>query len=676
MYILEIDTLVPQFLRPSLVILFYVVLQRPTDLVKMADPLSIAGSIAGLVAIADAVFTRILRYTKAFQKAEKDMKDLGNAVRELSGLLHGLQLVFAELENDTEREIRRLHHIHACRMTLMMMQKKLDSHDLHSDSKTKIELAVRKLKWPFAQAEVRELLSEIEQHKTTINLSLSGDTLAAALKALTRQNIMATDIREIKEANEARLAAETRIKIDEKRKKVLKYFERVDPKITHRTNLKIHHPLTGLWLTESEAFDVWMHTQNAKLWLSGISGAGKSILTACVIEEAIKESSPDHAVAYYYCDYKSTATQDPTNIFGSLAVQAARQNEAAFLILQELYDDLHAANEELAATDFPELLKAVHKITSCFGNFTVIVDGLDECGLHTTEAVQSLASLTLEQSNIRSLLSSRAEQDIRQILQEEYSHIEIAAHREDLELYVAAEIEARQSKFGRERLCIRSPELKDHLKKTLVDKAQGMFRWVACQLDLLAGLPTDDAKRKALNSLPPTLFKTYERMLERVIEEDPSIQVLVQRTLQWIIHGDELPIDAICEAISVNDGDTVINREAICQEEDILLHCGSFIRKSDDGKHVELAHFTVQEFLSQLASDPGSPFAAFSQAESHVIPILAKTCFTYLMLEDFEGNVIEDLDEWQKHNNIYPFRRYAVEWDELLSETAIHITIE
>ena len=93
----------------------------------------------------------------------------------------------------------------------------------------------------------------------------------------------------------------------------------------------------------------------------------------------------------------------------------------------------------------------------------------------TADVVQSLASLaTNSGSNIRALFLSRDEYDIREMLQQEFGHVKIAAHREDLELYVAAEIESRQRKVGREQLRIRSSGLKDHIIKSLVEGADGM----------------------------------------------------------------------------------------------------------------------------------------------------------------------------------------------------------
>jgi hypothetical protein len=100
------------------------------------------------------------------------------------------------------------------------------------------------------------------------------------------------------------------------------------------------------------------------------------------------------------------------------------------------------------------------------------------------------------------------------------------------------------------------------------------FRWVACQLDYLCSLPNDAEKRKALGSLPPGLEATYERILKRVNQEDESIKTMVQNTLQWIVSADdEIPADALCHAISVKDGDKVLDQEALYDEEDILMYC-------------------------------------------------------------------------------------------------------
>jgi hypothetical protein len=65
------------------------------------DPLSVAGSIAGLVSLGDAVFRGIYRYVKTVKKAEKEVVDLKNEVIALTGIFHNLEIVAHELEQGT-----------------------------------------------------------------------------------------------------------------------------------------------------------------------------------------------------------------------------------------------------------------------------------------------------------------------------------------------------------------------------------------------------------------------------------------------------------------------------------------------------------------------------------------------------------------------------------------------
>ncbi|TVY37053.1 Serine/threonine-protein phosphatase 6 regulatory ankyrin repeat subunit B [Lachnellula subtilissima] len=609
----------------------------------MADPLSIAASIAGLVTIADTIFTQITT---------------------LSGLLHNLALVLGEYEEDTPDANLRLHHINSCRETLLKIRDKIDWKTPldPSSSRSTLEAALRRLKWPFSGSEMKSLLSEVEMHKSTINAALAGDNLSMTLRALSRQDKMSEDIKDLKTDLETRWAVDTHITLTRQRQEILQFFEKLDPMTYHRTNLNLHHPLTGLWLTEGNTFKTWLHSRNSKLWLSGIPGAGKTVLAACVIEEVMKESSSTRAVAYFYCDYKSVETQKPTNILSSLATQLARQNETAFTPLQKLYEKHHPKDRGTILLQVSDLVKTVSQQSSCFEDVSVVVDGLDECGNDTADIVQSLASLaTNSSSNIRALFLSRDEYEIRELLQQQFSVVSIAAHKEDLELYVAAEIASRQRKLGREQLRIRSPELRDHIIQTLVNGADGMFRWAACQLDLLAGLPTDAAKRQALTSLPPTLFKTYERILERISESHFNVQEMVQNTLKWILHSHDIVSAAqICEAVSIKESDTILNKESLYEQEHILLYCSSLIRLSSSGKCFELAHFTVKEFLESLSESSGPLFAPYSQDKDHVYPYLAKTCLAYIKLDVFCGDVIEDHDTWKDQQRQHPFRTHAV----------------
>jgi Cdc6-like AAA superfamily ATPase len=369
----------------------------------------------------------------------------------------------------------RLHHINSCRRTLTKIHRELEKHDPAAAKHQLVQAALRSLKWPFSSSETKELLAEIGRHKATTGIALSTDNMGALFRVLSRQDDLSDGIQDIKSKFEERWAVETRIALNKERKAILDFFRTIDPSPNHETSLKLRHPLTGLWLTEGEAFRTWLHTRNSKLWLSGIPGAGKTVLAASVIEEAIKASSPNRAVAYFYCDYKDVRTQDPVNILGSLATQLSRQSEACFAVLHKHYLECHSEDKTSLKMDLSALGRRIHQMTSTFEDVSIIVDALDECDKNTAKVVASLVGLGSDNNgNTRTLFLSRSEHEIRQLLQEQYRHIEVAADSEDLRLYVTSEIESRTKKVGREQLRVRSRELKQHIMETLVTRADGM----------------------------------------------------------------------------------------------------------------------------------------------------------------------------------------------------------
>lgn len=179
-------------------------------------------------------------------------------------------------------------------------------------------------------------------------------------------------------------------------------------------------------------------------------------------------------------------------------------------------------------------------------------------------------------------------------------------------------------------------------------------------MDHLCLLPNDAARRRALNTLPPTLNATYERILQRINKSNKEVQQLVQRSLRWLLCSKEpLSSSALCEAISIETGDTTLDRTAVPDESEILRWCSSLVRRSASGKSLELGHFTVKEFLTStdlLDSEYGvyhfSP--EIDDAE------LAETCLTYLSFENFGSGSRDSTCFSYKRWENFGFRQYAV----------------
>ena len=439
----------------------------------MADPLSISASIAGLIALADSVFRRTFNYIKSVKEAPKEIAALSSEIGALYGILNHVRLIACQLEGETFDSTIQVHYIHSCYQTFEKVRTMLDKYDtLHSDRRS-ADAMKRRLTWPFTVPEAKSLIAEVERHKATLGLALTADGMTGLLTALSKQNELKNGVDEIKYQLRQRQEADTRIAIDRHCQKVLDSFGPCNPDKNHRMSLKLRHPGTGVWLTESDDFKRWLSTPHSKLWLRGIPGAGKTVLASSVIQEALVASDPCVAVAFFYCDYKNAATQDPLNILGSLARQLARQNGDAFEKLQRLYRKHYTDNNKMTTEYEPEELRdLIVDMASTFDSTLLLVDALDECGNNTSFVVELLASLNTNGniSDVKTLFLSRDEQNIRDWLNG-YCEISIAATSSDLKLYVGAEIENRTR---RNQLRLKDPSLKERIMERLISGAEGM----------------------------------------------------------------------------------------------------------------------------------------------------------------------------------------------------------
>jgi hypothetical protein len=66
----------------------------------------------------------------------------------------------------------------------------------------------------------------------------------------------------------------------------------------------------------------------------------------------------------------------------------------------------------------------------------------------------------------------------------------------------------------------------------------GSFRWVQCQLDHLQTLDRDSARRKALDDLPPGLYETYKRDLDRLSSTPDRLRITLG-ALKWLVFATE-----------------------------------------------------------------------------------------------------------------------------------------
>ncbi|SPQ25071.1 49d5e856-6af8-4c3d-888f-33f6dff254c4 [Thermothielavioides terrestris] len=593
----------------------------------MADPLSMAASIAGVITLVDVVFSRLVKYAKSASNAASEAKAWADEVNAVGGLLNSLSRLARALEDEPFDATLRMHHIDGCFRVLSDLNQLLKKAEKELESPSQFTVLQRKLRWPLSTERIKELMSELSRHKESISMATLADSMNGILRCLALGSSLQastskilTEIRDTK-----RITA--RIQEDAERQRVLSFFLKANPQGRYETSLSLRHPRTGLWLLRLPAFQRWIDTAGSKLWLTGIPGAGKTVLAGSVIEAALARGSENVAIAFFFCDYKDESTQLPVNILGALAAQLALQKDEAYGVLARYYQELHGARHLSRNPTTSGLQKVLSNMLSLFDRAYLIVDALDECGNHVSDVVAAIASWAENEERLSIALFSRDETAIRVRLEDDYEKVEIAARADDVAEYVSAQIEER----------IRTGRLRIHDdRRDDAFPALNRFRWVACQLDHLGTCLTDRECRDALETLPPTLSETYSRILKRI----PRRQVAVaQMALNFIAFAHPpLPIPLLEHAISPSAKGGSLGPGDIIRQTTISDLCSSLIRKSGSGHDLksrfEFAHFSVREFLdSDELADLG--LEHFRVSASSCARLLAVQCLRYLMLDNF-----------------------------------------
>jgi ankyrin repeat protein len=187
-------------------------------------------------------------------------------------------------------------------------------------------------------------------------------------------------------------------------------------------------------------------------------------------------------------------------------------------------------------------------------------------------------------------------------------------------------------------------------------------------MDYLCECNNDRDRREALNKLPPDLPSSYERILERVNRSSIENQAIVMKTLHWIVYADYdyiagdgslLTTEMLLQALAIRDGEEFFEQSSMASEEEVFHWCSSLVRRSNSG-YLELAHFTVKEFLQTIDPVQKPHFRHYCLSGDHTI--LAKACLNFIQCPQFAGfsPIMMDYDGGEC-TSTYKFISYACE---------------
>ena len=253
--------------------------------------------------------------------------------------------------------------------------------------------------------------------------------------------------------------------------KAMMWLSPVNPAWKHQAFRQDRCPDTGLWLFDLPEMTDWLDNPGRALWIYGIPGAGKTMLSTLVVDEVLRPIRCESiGTAYFYVRHDDKDSHKLANVIGSLISQLASQNSEALAGMMDLYTE-HTTNQGPLSTlpDDDQLTEKLIELSTHFKETYIMVDGLDECGSifdpGRGRLVDAIAGLSKGRP-IRTLILSRDEQDIRTRLNEnQFRTVSIAATSADLRLFTNSWLP---------KLKIQKESLKVEVVDTLVNEANGM----------------------------------------------------------------------------------------------------------------------------------------------------------------------------------------------------------
>ena len=437
----------------------------------MADPLSVATGIAGLISLGIQVTQSLVQFYTSYKGLDGDVARITGNLESLHDIFGFLQsaLKTRTFRRDEQDLIKNIESsISKCTDLIQELQEEWEKFDkcLVGGIKGAIKAAGRRTAYPFRQSTLQKLDEDIRDIRDDLRLALDvlqlGDNKAT-------QN----DIAELKSLVEIMRATQISSTIRD-------WLKAPDATVNHNAACAKRHSGTGTWLVRSPIFTNWLTRGNSFLWLNGFAGCGKSVLCSTAIQYTFRQKRSDHrtAIAFFYFTFNDGAKQSESAMLQALILQLSGQSSKSRTDLIRLRES-HATGVPPAIVLLAYLQQLIQ---SHFGQVYILLDALDESPLYgqrdnVLKAIQTMRNWLLP--GLHLLVTSRDEPDIRDSL--------IPAGDEEV-IMKNDEINRDINNFITEHLNTDSKlrklhEYHDQIQQVLAERAQGVYVLRSCRLN-------------------------------------------------------------------------------------------------------------------------------------------------------------------------------------------------
>ncbi|PGG95177.1 hypothetical protein AJ80_10005, partial [Polytolypa hystricis UAMH7299] len=567
----------------------------------MADPLSVGGSAVGIISLGIAVCDGLVRYYRSWKDCGGDVEAMLESIESLMGSFQclGPCLESDGLNKDLVKQVEASIKLSRNRVESLDRELEKLKREANPNMRQKIHFQSRRLLYPFKQDTIRGLGERVSSLKGNVSIALE------ALQLDTSEVIL-METRGVGDSVNAAVDLLAKAEKDERKRAILNWLNPPDPYSNYNAACKQREKDTGTWFLKGHEYATWRDTSNSILWLHGIPGCGKTVLSSTVLKDVFQRYQHTSRIAFFYFSFNDKGKQSTHMLLASLIKQLSTQCPTTPKALIDLYS-CHNDGQQLPTTD--ELMETLRIIIGDTHQTYIILDALDECEEweDLLENIEEIFRWNI--ANLHLLVTSRREKMIEDVF-EDFVKTQVCLQNKlvdgDIRLHIHQQLLI-------DRKLRRWPsETKKEIEEALANGANGMFRWAACQLDELRTCRTPNSVRNALNTLPKDLDDTYERILLNIPENGRQDVLTI---LKWLAFSTcPVSVSEVAEALTIDLGHQpplFDSTRRYFDPRDILELCSSLVtvsRKESDEEgffeylgnveaRLSLAHFSVKEYL-------------------------------------------------------------------------------
>ncbi|KAJ5688673.1 NACHT nucleoside triphosphatase [Penicillium macrosclerotiorum] len=621
----------------------------------MADPLSIASGVAGFLSLGIQVTQTLIDFYSTYKGQNADLAKITRNIESLRAIFQSLEAAI-ELRQSQGVADDLLQEVEKAAQNCQRIVKELqdECQKLHADFTSKaglkgrVQIAGRRALYPFRRSTIQKIEEDIVEIRENLSFALS----VLQFKTHNRAEQEIATFKSLLERTKDHQISAT----------ICSWLMAPDPSVNHNALYQRHHQDTGLWLINSTRFDNWINEENSFLWISGFAGCGKSVICSTVIEHTSRliKYREKAAIAYFYFSFNEVSKQDSHGMLCSLILQLSMQTQDGPKELEQLYE-----TSKLLTPSMESLLQTFDKLLAHFQDTYIVLDALDESPqVCNREGVLGVIQDIRNLPSIHLLVTSRDHLDIRKSLNPSQASCILMRNSDndkDISSFLSYQLN-NDAKLQRWK------ERHNEIQEKLISSAQGVFRYVECQLRYLRKAGNRIQLDKYLNSMPRDLEETYERIL---CDIDEMHMDDVRRILTILcLTTRPLSIDELSEAhaVELNHEQPYLDREGRSYEHDDLVGiCLGLVETVETVETtipstrnkcvsiVRIAHFSIQEYLQseRIQQQKARTFAIRKETSS---ADMASICLVHL-LEPALSNALSD----REMRESFPLAHFAAE---------------